>query len=247
MLASCFVEKVLKCNHAELSLEQNPVATNQAVTRLPSRKCWARSGWAPSWAPHLDSCCSSARRSLSAASEIAKYFAWPFNLQTNWFLNNGKCYLFIYDISERLLDSLRLAEASDPKGAGSHQPSSTHFPGIQGSEALIRRRLPACTGQVRNIVLPAYNKHTVLCIYVRAYICIWVCVWKKNIYIGLPKWLSGKEFAANAEDTGSILESGRYPREGNGNPLQCSCPENPTDRGAGWATVHGVAKESDTT
>lgn len=33
MLASCLVEKVLKCNHAEPSLEQNPVATNQAVIR----------------------------------------------------------------------------------------------------------------------------------------------------------------------------------------------------------------------
>ena len=35
--------------------------------------------------------------------------------------------------------------------------------------------------------------------------------------------------------------------EGHGNPLQCSCLENPTDRGALWATVHGVSKELDTT
>ena len=35
--------------------------------------------------------------------------------------------------------------------------------------------------------------------------------------------------------------------EGNGNPFQYSCLENPTDRGAWWATVHGVTKESDTT
>ena len=34
--------------------------------------------------------------------------------------------------------------------------------------------------------------------------------------------------------------------EGNGNPLQCSCLENPTEGGAWWATVHGVAKGSDT-
>ena len=33
----------------------------------------------------------------------------------------------------------------------------------------------------------------------------------------------------------------------NGNPLQCFCLENPIDRGAWWATVHGVAKESGTT
>ena len=35
---------------------------------------------------------------------------------------------------------------------------------------------------------------------------------------------------------------GRSPGEGNGNPLQCSCLENPMDGGAWWATVHGVAK-----
>ena len=40
---------------------------------------------------------------------------------------------------------------------------------------------------------------------------------------------------------------GRSPGEGNGNPLQYSCLENPMDRGAWWATVHGVAKELDTT
>ena len=38
------------------------------------------------------------------------------------------------------------------------------------------------------------------------------------------------------------LGRGRSPEEGNGNPLQYSCLENPMDRGAWWATVHGVAK-----
>ena len=42
-------------------------------------------------------------------------------------------------------------------------------------------------------------------------------------------------------------ESGRFPREGNGNPRQYSSLGNPMDRGASWAIVHGVAKESDTT
>ena len=50
----------------------------------------------------------------------------------------------------------------------------------------------------------------------------------------------------NAGDLGSIPEWARSPGEGNGNPLQYSCPENPMDGGAWWATVHGVA-ESDTT
>ena len=60
--------------------------------------------------------------------------------------------------------------------------------------------------------------------------------------IGLPRWLSGKESACSAGDLGSIPGSGRCPGDGNGNPLQYSCLENPMDRGAWQATVHGVAK-----
>ena len=59
---------------------------------------------------------------------------------------------------------------------------------------------------------------------------------------GLPWWLDGKELACSAGDQGSIPGSGRSPGEGNGNPLQYSCLENSMDRGAGWATVHGTAK-----
>ena len=46
----------------------------------------------------------------------------------------------------------------------------------------------------------------------------------------------------NAGDPGSIPGSGRSPGEGNGNPLQYSCLENPMDRGAWWATLHGVTR-----
>ena len=60
----------------------------------------------------------------------------------------------------------------------------------------------------------------------------------------LPRWLSGKESACNAGDAGLIPGSGRSSGGRNGNPLQYSCLENPMDRGAKWATVHGVA-ESD--
>ena len=52
----------------------------------------------------------------------------------------------------------------------------------------------------------------------------------------------GKESAHNAADPGSIPGLGRSPGEGNGNPLQYSCLENPTDRRAWQATAHGVAK-----
>ena len=48
--------------------------------------------------------------------------------------------------------------------------------------------------------------------------------------------------AGDMGDLGSIPGSGRSPGEGNGNSLQYSCLENPTDRGAWWATVRGVAK-----
>ena len=52
---------------------------------------------------------------------------------------------------------------------------------------------------------------------------------------------------ANSGDAGSVPGLERSPGEGNGNPLQYSCLGNPMDRGAWWAIVHGVAKESDTT
>ena len=51
-----------------------------------------------------------------------------------------------------------------------------------------------------------------------------------------------KASARNAGDLGSIPGSGRSPEEGNGDPLQYSCLENPMDRGAWRATVHGVTK-----
>ena len=52
----------------------------------------------------------------------------------------------------------------------------------------------------------------------------------------------GKESACNAGDLDLIPGSGRSFGEGNGNPLWCSCLENPMDRGAWQATVHGIAK-----
>ena len=59
-----------------------------------------------------------------------------------------------------------------------------------------------------------------------------------------------KKLPANAghiTDAGSIAGSRISARGGNGNPLQCSCLENPMNRGVWRATVHGVAKELDTT
>ena len=55
-------------------------------------------------------------------------------------------------------------------------------------------------------------------------------------------YTDSKESVCNVGDLGSVPGSGRSPGEGNGNPLQYSCLENPMDRGAWWATVHGVTK-----
>ena len=60
--------------------------------------------------------------------------------------------------------------------------------------------------------------------------------------LGFPGGPDGKESAYDAGGPGSIPGSGRSLGEGYGNPLQYSCLENPMDRGAWWAMVHGVTK-----
>ena len=62
------------------------------------------------------------------------------------------------------------------------------------------------------------------------------------IMLGLPCSSIGKEPACDAGDQGSIPGLGNSSGEGNGNPLQYSCLENPIDRETWQATVHGVAK-----
>ena len=65
--------------------------------------------------------------------------------------------------------------------------------------------------------------------------------------MGFPGGSAVKNLPASAGDAGLISGSGRSAGEGNDNPLQYSCLGNPMDRGAWWATVHGVTKESDVT
>ena len=68
---------------------------------------------------------------------------------------------------------------------------------------------------------------------------------KSFIKVQLAWLLRGEEYSCNAGDAvtvGLIPGSGRSPGGGNGNPLQYSCLENPMDRGAWWATVHGVTQ-----
>ena len=61
-------------------------------------------------------------------------------------------------------------------------------------------------------------------------------------HVSFPGGSEGKESACSARDLGLIPESGRSPGEENGNPFQYSCLENPMNRGAWQATVHGVAQ-----
>ena len=78
-----------------------------------------------------------------------------------------------------------------------------------------------------------------MCIYLYILYAINNIIWTSWVVLVV------KNLPANAgdiRDAGSIPGSGRSPGEGNGNPLQYSCLENPRDRGAWWATVHGVTK-----
>ena len=81
-------------------------------------------------------------------------------------------------------------------------------------------------------LLPLYCHH---CHY------YYSCMWRGHLTHAVPSGGSdGKESGCNARDL--IPGSGRSPGEGHGNPLQYSCLENSMNRGAWWATVHGVAK-----
>ena len=65
--------------------------------------------------------------------------------------------------------------------------------------------------------------------------------WNQH-FMDFPGGSALKDLPSNEGDAGLIPGSGKFPGEGNGNPLQCSCLGNPMDRRAWQATVHGVAK-----
>ena len=85
--------------------------------------------------------------------------------------------------------------------------------------------------------------------------CIAVDCWSKYyvlyfvnyVLYSIPGGSDGKESACNERDLSLILGLGKSPGGGHGNPFQYSCLENPMDRGAWPATVHGVTKEFGTT
>ena len=67
-------------------------------------------------------------------------------------------------------------------------------------------------------------------------------LWNLKFSLWFPCGSDSKESACNAGDRGSVSGLARSSGEGNSNPLQCSCLENPLERGAWRATVHGVAQ-----
>ena len=72
-----------------------------------------------------------------------------------------------------------------------------------------------------------------------------ICFMYSNVFMGFTGGAVVKNLSSNARDardTALIHELGRSPGEGSDNRLQYSCLENPMDRGAWWATVHGVTK-----
>ena len=71
--------------------------------------------------------------------------------------------------------------------------------------------------------------------------------WVQCVFQGFPRCSAVKNPPANAGNEGSVPGLGRSPAEGNGNPRQYSCLENPMDRRAWWAAVYGVTIEADTT
>ena len=91
--------------------------------------------------------------------------------------------------------------------------------GIQESDSVIH----ICVSSLSKITFPFRLLHNI----------------EQRCYIGDS---DGKESACNVGNLGSIPELGGSPGEGNGNPLQYSCLENPMDIGDWWASVHGVAR-----
>ena len=90
-------------------------------------------------------------------------------------------------------------------------------------------------------------KHIFMSILAVWITCLEICPFRSFSYSLMDFQGGSMVSACNAGDTGSIPGSGSYPGEGNSNPLQYSCLENPMDLGAWWATIHRFAEESEAT
>ena len=116
---------------------------------------------------------------------------------------------------------------------------------IKGISAVLKRDRRACFLPVLCHVRSQQRDHhlqTKKQAFTRHQICLFQPSRLWYLCYGRPCGSDGKESAHNAGDTGLIPGSGRSLGEGNDNPLQYSCLENSMDRGAWWATIHGIAK-----
>ena len=147
-----------------------------------------------------------------------------------------------------------LVHLSDPAAVslvGWHSDRASDLPECWVSSTPLGKRDPfLCRAQAEN-GLPVWvgrimaSKHTHVLILET---CISYCkryftnIMEVRILRCFPGGGEVKNLPVNAGDSGSISELGRSPGEGNDNPLQYSCVGNPMDRGAWWATVHGIAR-----
>ena len=101
-----------------------------------------------------------------------------------------------------------------------------------------RSILPWCQKQTRECVQSCFS-------HVWLSATLWTIACQASLSMdspGFPGGSDGKSVCQQCGRPGIDPWAGKIPREGNGNPLQYSCLDNPTDGGAWWATVHGVAK-----
>ena len=102
---------------------------------------------------------------------------------------------------------------------------------------MLRHLIAGCNGRIYTTKMARHHSQGFLGVLCHIYHLTWVC-----LPSDFPGGSDGKASAYSAGDLGSSPGLGRSPGEGNGNPLQYSCLDNPIDGGAWWATVHGVTK-----
>ena len=93
------------------------------------------------------------------------------------------------------------------------------------------------------MISPIFKKEVQKIFEVIFSVIVLVCVILIRRFLGFSGGSDSKESACNAGDLGLIPGWGRSIREGNGNPLQYPCLENPMNKGVWWDTVHGVPAE----
>ena len=124
-------------------------------------------------------------------------------------------------------------------------PPSSYLEEISLRSAALPSALSAVHSQSQDFALYLFLPYAALsvCMCVSALgLLVSSCRLPTAVFLAFPWWLRQKESACNAGDLGLIPGLGRFPGGEHGNPLQCSCLENPTNSGVWQATVAGVTK-----